>query len=112
METQFDGFPTIDDITSDDERDAEQAYWQTLRAADDYADYVERMAVSMADEMDEEDGGDEPPTPPSAPAVVVRPAPRPLWAVLLSGSGGHVAQTRAEARAERRRRRAELDRAA
>ena len=107
MEILFDSFPTIDDITSDEEIEMERAYWQQLHRADDYAAYVERMAVAEADEAED----DEPP-PPAAPAVSNRPPSTRLWAVLLTGSAGRLAPTRAENREARRRRRAELDRAA
>jgi hypothetical protein len=112
MNARFDSCPTNDDITSDEARAMERAYWQRLRMADDYAEYCERQADAMAEEMGEEDGGDEPPTPPAAPLLRARKPVMPLWAVLLSGSAGRVGQTKVESREARRRRRAELDRAA
>ena len=110
MDATFEGFPTIDDVTSEAERTMEQVYWQRLRMADEYAEYVEREAVAMAEEVEED--GDEPTPPPAPPLLRGRQPATPLWVVLLAGAAGRIGQTRAESRDARRKRRVELDHAA
>lgn len=105
-------FWIIGDDTLEVESETERIERARMQMADEHAEYVERMAVAMAEEAEKEDGGDEPPPPPATPGVVFRPPCQPLWAVLLAGSSGRMGPTQAECREARRRRRAQLDRAA